>query len=180
MWSVEALSKDLAAGRTSSRELTEQALARIADPAGEGGSKILARAPAATVDAPAVARLRAAGAVIVGRSTMVEFAFGGVGTNPHYGTPKNPWDRKSARVPGGSSSGAAVAVADGMCVMGLGTDTRGSIRQPAALCGVTGFKPTARRVSRQGAFPLLRPGFRRSACEHGRLLRGLRRGPFRR
>ena len=206
MWSVEALSKDLAAGRTSSRELTEQALARIADPAGEGarafmkvnaesaradadhadrlrkagirrsvvdglpvslkdlfdvagevtraGSKILARAPAATVDAPAVARLRAAGAVIVGRSTMVEFAFGGVGTNPHYGTPKNPWDRKSARVPGGSSSGAAVAVADGMCVMGLGTDTRGSIRQPAALCGVTGFKPTARRVSRQGAFPL--------------------------
>jgi aspartyl-tRNA(Asn)/glutamyl-tRNA(Gln) amidotransferase subunit A len=85
---------------------------------------------------------------------MVEFAFGAVGTNPHYGTPKNPWDRKTGRVPGGSSSGAAVSVADGMCVMGLGSDTRGSIRQPAALCGIAGFKPTMRRVSRQGAFPL--------------------------
>jgi aspartyl-tRNA(Asn)/glutamyl-tRNA(Gln) amidotransferase subunit A len=85
---------------------------------------------------------------------MVEFAFGGVGLNPHYGTPKNPWDRKTGRVPGGSSSGAAVSVADGMCVMGLGTDTRGSIRGPAALCGVTGFKPTQRRVPLEGAFPL--------------------------
>jgi aspartyl-tRNA(Asn)/glutamyl-tRNA(Gln) amidotransferase subunit A len=85
---------------------------------------------------------------------MVEFAFGAVGTNPHYGTPRNPWDRKVGRVPGGSSSGAAVAVADGMCVMGLGSDTRGSIRQPAALCGVAGFKPTQRRVPREGAFPL--------------------------
>ena len=118
------------------------------------GSKLLADAPAALADAPAVARLRAAGAVIVGRTNMVEFAFGAVGTNPHYGTPKNPWDRKSGRVPGGSSSGAAVSVADGMNVMGLGTDTRGSIRQPAALCGIAGFKPTARRVPRQGAFPL--------------------------
>src|SRR6185436_12177115 len=118
------------------------------------GSKLLAGAPAAQADAPAVARLRAAGAVIIGRSNMVEFAFGAVGTNPHYGTPKNPWDRKAGRVPGGSSSGAAVSVADGMCVMGLGSDTRGSIRQPAALCGIAGFKPTMRRVSRQGAFPL--------------------------
>src|SRR6185503_18074616 len=118
------------------------------------GSKLLANAPAASADAPAVARLRAAGAIFVGRTNMVEFAFGAVGTNPHYGTPKNPWDRKTGRVPGGSSSGAAVSVADGMCVMGLGTDTRGSIRQPAALCGIAGFKPTARRVSRQGAFPL--------------------------
>src|SRR6185503_19458821 len=185
MWTVAALSADLAAGRTTSRALVETALARIADPAGEGarafmkvyaesaradadeadrlrkagvvrsavdglpisvkdlfdvggdltraGSKILAGAPPAKADAPAVARLRAAGAVIVGRTNMVEFAFGAVGTNPHYGTPKNPWDRKAGRVPGGSSSGAAVSVADGMCVMGLGTDTRGSIRQPAAL-----------------------------------------------
>ena len=206
MWTVEALSGDLAAGRTTSRALVETALARIAEPAGEGacafmkvyadsaradadqadrlrkagivrsvvdglpisvkdlfdvggdvtraGSKLLANAPPAPADAPAVARLRAAGAVIVGRSNMVEFAFGAVGTNPHYGTPKNPYDRKTGRVPGGSSSGAAVAVADGMNVMGLGTDTRGSIRQPAALCGISGFKPTARRVSRQGAFPL--------------------------
>jgi aspartyl-tRNA(Asn)/glutamyl-tRNA(Gln) amidotransferase subunit A len=119
------------------------------------GSKVLAGAAPAKADAPAVARLRAAGAVFVGRTNMVEFAFGAVGTNPHYGTPKNPWDRKSGgRVPGGSSSGAAVSVADGMCLMGLGSDTRGSIRQPAALCGVAGFKPTMRRVPREGAFPL--------------------------
>jgi aspartyl-tRNA(Asn)/glutamyl-tRNA(Gln) amidotransferase subunit A len=110
-----------------------------------------------------VARLRAAGAVIIGRTNMVEFAFGTTGLNPHYGTPRNPWDRPKrgpgesgvgGRVPGGSSSGAAVAQADGMCVMALGSDTRGSIRQPAALCGVAGFKPTARRVPREGAFPL--------------------------
>lgn len=206
MWTVEALARDLAAGKTSSRELLEQALARIADPAGEGarafmqvradgaradadhadrlrkagvrrspldglpisvkdlfdvagevtraGSRILAGSPPALADAPAVARLRAAGAVIVGRTNMVEFAFGTTGLNPHYGTPRNPWDRKSGRVPGGSSSGAAVAQADGMCVVALGSDTRGSIRQPAALCGVTGFKPTQRRVPRDGAFPL--------------------------
>ena len=118
------------------------------------GSKLLADAPAATADALAVARLRAAGAVVVGRTNMVEFAFGTTGLNPHYGTPKNPWDRKTGRVPGGSSSGAAVAQADGMCVMALGSDTRGSIRQPAALCGVVGFKPTQQRVPRDGAFPL--------------------------
>src|SRR5512138_348080 len=116
------------------------------------GSKVLAIA--AQEDAAAVARLRAAGAVFIGRTNMVEFAFGGVGLNPHYGTPRNPWDRKTGRVPGGSSSGAAVAQAEGMCVMALGSDTRGSIRQPAALCGVVGFKPTARRVPRDGAFPL--------------------------
>jgi aspartyl-tRNA(Asn)/glutamyl-tRNA(Gln) amidotransferase subunit A len=105
-------------------------------------------------DAPVVARLRAAGAVLVGRTNMVEFAFGGVGLNPHYGTPKNPYDRKNGRIPGGSSSGAAVAQADAMCVMALGSDTRGSIRGPAALCGVVGFKPTQRRVPRDGVFPL--------------------------
>jgi len=118
------------------------------------GSKLLAGAGPAAADAPAVARLRAAGAVIVGRTNMVEFAFGTTGLNPHYGTPKNPWDRKTGRVPGGSSSGAAVAQADGMCVMALGSDTRGSIRQPAALCGIVGFKPTQQRVPRDGAFPL--------------------------
>ena len=118
------------------------------------GSKLLAGAAPAERDAPAVARLRAAGAVIVGRTNMVEFAFGTTGINPHYGTPRNPWDRKTGRIPGGSSSGAAVAQADGMCAMALGSDTRGSIRVPAALCGLTGFKPTARRVPREGAFPL--------------------------
>ncbi|MDH4192242.1 MAG: amidase, partial [Betaproteobacteria bacterium] len=103
---------------------------------------------------PAVERLRAAGAIVMGRTNMVEFAFGGLGLNPHYGTPRNPWDRPRGRVPGGSSSGAAVSVADGQCVMGLGSDTRGSVRIPAALCGLAGFKPTARRVPREGAFPL--------------------------
>lgn len=111
------------------------------------GSKALASAPPATVDAPAIARLRAAGAVIVGRTVTVEFAFGGVGLNPHYGTPKNPFDRSGGgRVPGGSSAGAAVSVADGMCVMGLGTDTRGSVRIPAALCGVTGAAAATRAL----------------------------------
>lgn len=118
------------------------------------GSKILTDGPPAAADAPVVARLRAAGAVIVGRTNMVEFAFGAVGLNQHYDTPRNPWDRASGRVPGGSSSGAGVAVADGMCVMGLGSDTRGSVRIPAALNGVVGFKPTQQRVPRDGAFPL--------------------------
>jgi aspartyl-tRNA(Asn)/glutamyl-tRNA(Gln) amidotransferase subunit A len=118
------------------------------------GSKIFEKNPPAKADAPAVARLRAAGAILIGRSNMVEFAFGGVGLNPHFGTPKNPYDRATGRVPGGSTSGGAVAQADGMCVMALGSDTRGSIRQPAALCGIAGFKPTARRVPREGAFPL--------------------------
>ena len=124
----------------------------IAGQVTRAGSKVLANK--ATADAAAVARLRAAGAIFLGRTNMVEFAFGGIGTNPHYGTPKNPWDRKTGRVPGGSTSGGAVAQADGMCVMALGSDTRGSIRGPAALCGVVGFKPTMRRVSREGAFPL--------------------------
>jgi aspartyl-tRNA(Asn)/glutamyl-tRNA(Gln) amidotransferase subunit A len=205
MWTVAQLSADLAAGRTSSRDLVEQALGRIADKDGEGaraflkvnaegaraeadfadalrkrgarrssvdglpvslkdlfdvagevtraGSKIMDNV-ARKADAAAVARLRAAGAVFIGRTNMVEFAFGGVGLNPHYGTPKNPWDRKTGRVPGGSSSGAAVAQAGGMCVMALGSDTGGSVRIPAALCGLAGFKPTARRVPLEGAFPL--------------------------
>ena len=99
-----------------------------------------------------MARLRAAGAVIVGSTNMSEFAFSGVGFNPHYGTPGNPADRK--RVPGGSSSGAAVSVADRMAVAALGTDTGGSVRIPAAVCGIIGFKPTARRVPIDGVVPL--------------------------
>src|SRR5690242_1154739 len=182
------LAADLAAGRTTSRLLTEQALSRIEDPAGEGkrtfikvwkdqalaaaeasdrmrkaginlgplagipvsiknlcdvagettlaGSIALDDTPPAKHDAPVVARLRAAGAVIVGSTNMSEFAFSGVGFNPHYGTPGNPADR--TRVPGGSSSGAAVSVADGMAVAALGTDTGGSVRIPSAVCGVTG------------------------------------------
>lgn len=119
-----------------------------------GGSMVLADAPAATADAPAIARLRAAGAVIVGRTTMTEFAFSGLGLNPHVGTPRNPWDRATGRIPGGSSSGAAVSVTDGMALAGIGSDTGGSVRIPSALCGLTGFKPTQRRVPRDGVLPL--------------------------
>ncbi len=118
------------------------------------GSKVLANAPMASTDCPAVARLKAAGGVVLGRTNMVEFAFSGVGCNPHHGTPVNPGDPVVARVPGGSSSGAAVSVATGAAFVGLGSDTGGSIRIPAALCGVVGFKPTARSVPTQGAFPL--------------------------
>ena len=116
------------------------------------GSKILKDAPPATADAPVVRRLRAAGAVIVAKTAMSEFAFSGVGMNPHYGTPGNPADR--ARVPGGSSSGAAVAAADEMCEIAIGSDTGGSTRIPAALCGIVGFKPSKQRISTEGAFPL--------------------------
>ena len=118
------------------------------------GSKLLANAPAAVSDAIIVARLRAAGAVIIGRTNMTEFAFSGLGINPHYGTPANPFDRTRRRIPGGSSSGAAVSVADGMAVAAIGTDTGGSVRIPAALCGLVGFKPTAARVPLAGALPL--------------------------
>ncbi len=117
------------------------------------GSKVLAsRGTPAQADADIVARLRAAGAVIVAKTNMTEFAYSGLGANPHFGTPGNPADRK--RVPGGSSSGAAVAVADGIGEIAIGTDTGGSTRIPAALCGIVGFKPTVKRVSRRGAFPL--------------------------
>jgi aspartyl-tRNA(Asn)/glutamyl-tRNA(Gln) amidotransferase subunit A len=116
------------------------------------GSKIRAGFAPATQDAPIVRRLRAAGAVIVAKTNMTEFAFSAMGINPHHGTPGNPADR--ARVPGGSSSGAAVAAADGMCDIAIGTDTGGSCRIPASFCGVVGYKPTARLVPKDGAFPL--------------------------
>jgi aspartyl-tRNA(Asn)/glutamyl-tRNA(Gln) amidotransferase subunit A len=191
--------------KSSARDRLEQALARIADPAGEGcracltvyteaaraaadaadaraklgisfgpldgaivsikdlfdvagevtraGSRILAEegTPAA-VDALVVRRLRGAGAVIVAKTNMTEFAFHSLGTNPHFGTPGNPVDR--ARVPGGSTSGGAVAVADGMCEIAIGSDTGGSTRIPAALCGIVGWKPSRQRVPTDGAFPL--------------------------
>jgi aspartyl-tRNA(Asn)/glutamyl-tRNA(Gln) amidotransferase subunit A len=110
-------------------------------------------APAATT-APVVQRLLRQGFIVLGRTNMTEFAFSGLGVNPHYGTPLSPWDRARGRLPGGSSSGAAVAAADGMGFGGLGTDTGGSCRIPAALCGVVGFKPTARRVPIEGVLPL--------------------------
>ena len=191
--------------KASCRDRLEQALARIADPSGEGvracltvyqdvaraaadaaderarfgislgpldgvivsikdlfdvageptraGSKILAEeAKPAAADAAIVRRLRSGGAVIVAKTNMVEFAFSGVGANPHFGTPGNPRDR--SRVPGGSSAGAPVAVADGMCEISIGTDTGGSVRIPAAVCGLVGFKPSRQRVPTEGAFPL--------------------------
>ncbi|HYI72529.1 MAG TPA: amidase, partial [Skermanella sp.] len=201
---IASLAADLAEGRTTSAALTEAALDRIADPAGEGartftsvdrgaalaqaeasdrlrahgivpsplaglpisvkdlfdlagqvttaGSVVLKDSAPAKADAPAMARLRAAGAVLIGRTNMTEFAFSGLGINPHYGTPGNPFDRQ--RIPGGSSSGAAVSVADGMAVAAIGSDTGGSVRIPAALCGLAGFKPTQARVPRDGAVPL--------------------------
>lgn len=127
------------------------------DVAGEptlAGSKVLLGAGPAAQDCTAVARLRAAGALIAGRTNMSEFAFSGVGLNPHHGTPENPADTAVARIPGGSSSGAAVSVATGAAVVGLGSDTGGSIRIPAALCGIVGFKSTACLVPTTGAVPL--------------------------
>src|SRR5690348_653888 len=126
------------------------------DVAGEitrAGSTVVAEeGKAAAADAPPVRALRRAGAVIVAKTNMSEFAFSGIGANPHFGTPGNPADRK--RVPGGSSSGGAVAAADGMCEISIGSDTGGSTRVPAALCGIVGFKPSRQRVPTTGAFPL--------------------------
>jgi len=118
------------------------------------GSVALHDAPPAAADAVAVARLRAAGLIPIGRTNMTEFAFTGLGINPHYDTPRNPYDRATGRLPGGSSSGAAVSVTDGMAVAGLGTDTGGSCRIPAALCGIVGYKPTAKRIPLRGVLPL--------------------------
>ncbi len=133
------------------------ALKDLFDIAGEptpAGSTVLADAPPAQANAPVVARMLGAGFIPVGRVNMTEFAFSGLGINPHYGTPASPWDRASRRIPGGSSSGTAVAVADGMAAAGLGTDTGGSCRIPAAFCGIVGYKPTARRVPINGVLPL--------------------------
>lgn len=116
------------------------------------GSVVRRDAPPATRDAPIVSLLKRAGAVIVGRTHMSEFAFTGLGDNPHFPRCSNPLDE--SRVPGGSSSGAAASVARGQAYVGVGTDTGGSIRIPASFCGLTGFKPTQRRVSREGAFVL--------------------------
>jgi len=118
------------------------------------GSRALDDSPPAEADAPVVARLRRAGFIVIGRTNMTEFAYSGIGINPHYGTPKGAWQRSVGHVPGGSSSGAAVSVADGMAHGALGTDTGGSCRIPAAFNGIVGFKPTQRRVPLDGGVPL--------------------------
>ena len=129
------------------------------DVAGEtttSGSVVCASEAPAECDAPSVAQLRASGAALLGKTNMSEFAFSGVGYNPHWGTPANPADATLARIPGGSSSGAAVSVGLGLAVAGLGSDTGGSLRSPAALCGLVGFKGSQSRVTRQGAMELAR------------------------
>src|SRR3954468_807537 len=118
------------------------------------GSRALEDSAPAAADAPAVARLRRAGFVVIGRTNMTEFAYSGIGINPHYGTPKAAWQRNIGHVPGGSSSGAGVSVVDGMAHGALGTDTGGSCRVPAAFNGIVGYKPTQRRIPLDGATPL--------------------------
>jgi aspartyl-tRNA(Asn)/glutamyl-tRNA(Gln) amidotransferase subunit A len=118
------------------------------------GSRALEDSPPAETDAPVVARLRRAGFIVIGRTNMTEFAYSGIGINPHYGTPKGAWNRSVGHVPGGSSSGAAVSIADRMAYGALGTDTGGSCRIPAAYNGIVGFKPTQRRVPLDGGVPL--------------------------
>ncbi len=121
------------------------------------GSKILAD-HIADSDATVVTRLRQAGTILLGKLNMHEFAWGGTSLNPHYGTPRNPWDR--TRLPGGSSGGSAVAMAAGLALGTLGTDTGGSVRIPASLSGIVGLKPTYGRVSRFGVYPLS------PSCDH--------------
>ncbi len=127
------------------------------DVAGEvtrAGSVILKDAAAAETDAIAIARLKAAGFIAIGRTNMTEFAYSGVGLNPHYGTPASVYDRENGRIPGGSSSGAGVSVGDGMCSLAIGTDTGGSCRIPAAFNGIVGYKSSVGRVPKTGVYPL--------------------------
>ncbi|MGB6309347.1 MAG: amidase [Steroidobacteraceae bacterium] len=143
-----------AAGIYAGIPLSVKDLFDLAGDVTTAGSTVLQGTRPAARDAAAVARLKAAGFVVIGRTNMTEFAFSGLGVNPHYGTPLNPWERAQGRIPGGSSSGAAVSVTDSMAFAALGTDTGGSCRIPAALCGIVGFKPTASRVPLTGCYPL--------------------------
>ena len=118
------------------------------------GSHVLDEQRPAQHDAPVISKLRQAGFIIIGKTNMTEFAYSGLGINSHYGTPASPYDRQTRCIPGGSSSGAAVSVSDEMAAAAIGTDTGGSTRIPAALCGLVGFKPTAERISTEGSVPL--------------------------
>lgn len=149
----DALRRHGVAGPLSGIPISVKDLFDVQGEITRAGGRVLPEQPAIR-DAVAIGRLRAAGAVFVGRTHMTEFAYSGLGINPHYATPANPFDREAARIPGGSSSGAAVSVADGMAAAAIGSDTGGSCRIPAALCGVAGFKPTASRISLDGTVPL--------------------------
>ncbi|UFW48215.1 MULTISPECIES: amidase family protein [Bradyrhizobium] len=155
-WEAEAADRRAATGRSrgplDGRIVSVKALFDIAGTVTSSGSAALRRLPPAVEDAEAVRRLRAAGAIVIGKTQMTEFAFSALGTNPHDGTPGNPRDRE--RVPGGSSSGAVVSVIDGMAEIAIGSDTGGSLRIPAALSGAVGFKPTSGFVPTAGAFSL--------------------------
>ncbi|WP_284178260.1 amidase [Rhabdaerophilum sp. SD176] len=142
----------IALGPLDGRIISIKDLFDMAGQVTTAGSVILKDNAPAGSDAPTVAALRRAGAILIGRTNMSEFAFSGIGLNPHYGTPGNAVD--PARVPGGSTSGGAVSVALGLADLTLGTDTGGSTRIPAAFNGIVGFKPTSSRVSKAGAFPL--------------------------
>ncbi|MBR0896675.1 amidase [Bradyrhizobium tropiciagri] len=153
---AEAADRRAVAGTTrgplDGRIVSVKALFDVAGTVTSSGSAVLRALPTATEDALVVKRLRAAGAVIIGKTQMTEFAFSALGTNPNDGGPGNPRDRR--RTPGGSSSGAVVSVIDGMAEIAIGSDTGGSIRIPAALSGATGFKPTSGFVPTAGAFSL--------------------------
>jgi aspartyl-tRNA(Asn)/glutamyl-tRNA(Gln) amidotransferase subunit A len=152
----EAEARLMAGGPVGPLHGVPYALKDLYDTAGvrtTAGSKLFAdRIP--TADATVVKRLAAAGAIVLGKLNMVEFAYGPEGLNPHYGHARNPWDSTVHRMAGGSSSGSGVAVAAGLAPGALGSDTGGSIRIPASLCGITGLKPTYGRVSRSGVLPL--------------------------
>src|ERR1700761_8370654 len=129
----------------------------LVDMAGErttAGSALYADSAPKERDAPIVASLSAAGMVALGKTNLSEFAFSALGLNPHFGTPRNPRDPATPRVAGGSSSGAAVAVAGGLSPCAIGSDTGGSIRAPSSFCGIVGFKTTEGRIDKQGVFPL--------------------------
>ena len=131
----------------------------LVDMAGErttAGSALHADSPPKDSDAPIVANLAAAGMAALGKTNLSEFAFSALGLNPHFGTPRNPRDLATARIAGGSSSGAAVAVAGGLAPCAIGSDTGGSIRAPASFCGIVGFKTSEGRIDKQGVFPLSR------------------------
>ncbi|QLG95049.1 amidase [Pseudomonas yamanorum] len=118
------------------------------------GAAYRRQAPVALLDAPVVGQLCRAGMVSVGKTNLSELAYSGLGLNPHFGTPHNPHGTDQPRIPGGSSSGAAVAVAAGIVPIAMGTDTAGSIRIPAAFNGLVGYRSSCRRYSRDGVFPL--------------------------